>query len=160
MPRIELEMESDLPPERIIAALTDFTERRPDLWPGLSRKQYRVYAVGDTWADVQEGSGGPVWARERYDWSTPGRVTWTVQESGFSSRGDSVSVDVAPHDGGSRLHVVWQRRGKNLLGKLAIALIAAMRGAPVRGSIDAGLRRIAVAEATPGPGRNREPPTA
>jgi hypothetical protein len=31
LPHIEHDMETGLPSERVIAALTDFTERRPDL---------------------------------------------------------------------------------------------------------------------------------
>jgi hypothetical protein len=71
MARLELEITSDLEPHRILGALTDFSERRPELWAGLKPDMYRVHAVGDTWADVREGSGGPIWARERYDWSNP-----------------------------------------------------------------------------------------
>ena len=81
MPRIEIDIESSASPERIIAGLTNFTERRPELWPGLNPKKYRVYEVGDTWADVQEGNNDKIWARERYDWSTPGTVRWTVQQT-------------------------------------------------------------------------------
>jgi hypothetical protein len=144
MAHFEFEIESDLPPERILAALTDFSDRRPDLWPGLRREDYQVLALGDTWAEIREGTGGPIWARERYDWSTPGRVTWTVQESGFSRSGDAVVVDVSPRPGaGSRIHVDWTRNGKNLVGRLVVATIVALRGGPVRRSIEAGLEKIA-----------------
>jgi hypothetical protein len=40
--RVEFTVESDLPPERVLAAATDFSERRPDLWPNLSRRFYKV----------------------------------------------------------------------------------------------------------------------
>jgi hypothetical protein len=65
MARIEIDIESSASSERVIAGLTDFTERRPELWPGLSRKKYRVFEGGDTWADVQEGNNDMIWARER-----------------------------------------------------------------------------------------------
>jgi hypothetical protein len=74
MARIELNVESSASPEQVIDGLTDFSDRRPDLWPGLNPKMYRVYEVGDTWADVREGNSDAIWARERYDWSTPGMV--------------------------------------------------------------------------------------
>ena len=140
MARIELDIDTDVPPDAILASLIDFSERRPDLWPGLNRNEYRVIAVGDTWADVREGNGGPVWAREHYDWSKPGQVTWTMQESGFARPGSFVTAIVTPNRGGSRVHVIWERRAKNLFGKLLIALNVALRGAPVRRSIEAGLK--------------------
>ena len=58
MARIELDIDTDVPRDAILASLIDFSERRPDLWPGLNRNEYRVIAVGDTWADVREGNGG------------------------------------------------------------------------------------------------------
>ncbi len=146
MAHLEFDIESNVAPERILAALVDFSERRPDLWPGLNPKEYRVYEVGDTWADVREGNGGPIWARERYDWSRPGNVTWTVQESGFSRPADFVSADVAPRNGGgSRVHVVWERHATTLPARAIVLLIRLLRGMPVRRSIAAGLDRIAAA---------------
>jgi hypothetical protein len=141
MARIELDIDTDVAPEPILAALTDFSERRPDIWPGLNRAEYRVIAVGDTWADVREGNGGPVWAQEHYDWSKPGQVTWTMQDSGFAKPGSFVTAIVSPGSGGgSHIHIIWDRRGRNLFGRLIIALNVALRGAPVRGSIEAGLK--------------------
>ncbi len=146
MAQVEIDVESSASPERVIAGLTDFTERRPELWPGLNPRKYRVYEVGDTWADVQEGNNDMIWARERYDWSTPGTVRWTVQESSFSTTGDFVEVVVsAKPGGGSRIHVTWSRHGKTLAAKAMIALIAASRGRPVRQSVTGGLRRIEAA---------------
>ena len=142
MARVELDIDTDIPPDGIRAALIDFTARRPSLWPGLNRKEYVVYQVGDTWAVVREGNGGPVWARERYDWSRPDNVTWTVEESGFCQPGSFVSVDVAPRDVGSRIHVTWERHPKGLLGAIMTTLIPLTGGAPIRRSLEAGLDRI------------------
>jgi hypothetical protein len=143
MARLEWDMTSSAPPAAIIAALTDFTDRRPDIWPGLARDQYKVYEVGDTWAEIREGSAKSVWARERYDWSRPGNVTWTVKESSFSTPGDSVSADVSPGEsGGSRIHVRWRRRGTSLGGKLVIALLVVTRGSLIKRSLRQGLARI------------------
>ena len=150
MPKIEIEMESSQPPERIVEALTDFTEHRPARWPGLNPKEYRVYSVGDTWAEIREGNGGSVWARERYDWSKPGNVTWTVLESGFSKPGSYVSVDLSPRPGGgSKIHLTWEREPSSVLGRIVMGGIALVRGRPVRASMQAGLDRLE-AEATNG----------
>ena len=142
MGHVELDIDTDVAPDRIRAALIDFTERRPTLWPGLNRKEFVVYQVGDTWAVVREGNGGPVWARERYDWSRPDNVTWTVEESGFCQPGSFVSVDVAPRDVGSRIHVTWERHPKGLLGAIMTTLIPLTGGALIRRSLEAGLDRI------------------
>ena len=53
------------------------------LWPNLDRRYCRVHSVGDTWAEVAEGSNfaGGVWEKTRYDWSRPGEVTIEVLAS-------------------------------------------------------------------------------
>lgn len=142
MARVEFDMVTDVPPERVIGALTDFTERRPELWPGLKAKEYRVYEVGETSAVVREGTGGQIWAKERYDWSRPGVVRWEVLESGFCAPGSFVRAEVAPSDGGSRIHVTWERQPITFSARLIMALIVLTRGAPVKGSLKKGLDRI------------------
>src|SRR5206468_12132222 len=79
MPKVELDAETSLAPDRVIAMLTDFSEHRPEVWPGLWEDAYEVYSVGETTAELREGNKSPkVWARERYDWSKPGTVRWEV----------------------------------------------------------------------------------
>jgi hypothetical protein len=140
---VEVDLESSLPPERIIEGLTDFSLRRPDIWPGLKRNLYEVYEIGDTWAIVKEGSGGSIWARERYEWATPGTVTWTVEESGFCSPGSFVSAEVTPREGGgSRIHVTWERTPTTFSARLLLPMIVLTRGAPVKSSIKKGLANL------------------
>jgi hypothetical protein len=143
--RLEFDLETDLAPERVISALIDFTDRRPELWPGLKAGDYRVDEIGPTWAVIREGSGAGIWSRERYDWSTPGTVSWTVEDSSFAKRGDYLRARVTPRraGGGSRVHVSWQRRGRNLRGHLVTTLIFLTRGYPVKRSLAAGFRAIA-----------------
>lgn len=146
MQRLEFDMETTLPPERVLAGLTDFSERRPEIWPNLSAKYYEVYSVGDTSADVREGTDGiNIWARERYDWSTPGIVGWTVQESNFCTPGSGVEVSVTPSGTGSNLHVKWWREGTTFKGRMITGIIRLTRGKPLRSTIDGGLRRLASA---------------
>jgi hypothetical protein len=151
MPQLEFDLETSASPERVISALTDFSERRPDIWPGLSRDWYQVYSVGETTAEIREGTGGKrssIWARERYDWSTPGVVKWTVQESPFSKPGSFVSAKVDPKEGGgSRIHVTWQRDGISLPAKLAVWMVKATNGFPVAASMKKGLRKLEQSEA-------------
>jgi hypothetical protein len=126
MAKIEIDFETKLAPDKVVEALTDFTPRRPDIWPGLARKFYQVYSVGDGSAEVQEGSSKPVkvWAKERYDWSTPGTVMWTVKESNFCTPGSFVSAraEAAP-DGGSKIHLTWERFPSNMKGRILIFMM-------------------------------------
>src|SRR4051794_30361129 len=98
MARFVARVDTTATPDQVLAALTDFTDRRPDIWPGLARELYEVYEVGETSATVREGSTKPskVWARERYDWSTPGVVRWEVLESSFSTPGSYVEARITP----------------------------------------------------------------
>jgi hypothetical protein len=144
--RIEFVIRTDAAPEAIRAALLDFSERRPELWPGLPPDQYEIYEVGDTWAEIREGYRGRIWVREHYDWSVPGRIVFTAVDSGFAKPGSHVVIDIEPAErGGSRLHVTWERWGKDLFGKLFIGLMALTGGVAIRHSIEAGLARIAAA---------------
>lgn len=123
--KVHTEFDTELPPEQVIAALTDFSETRPQKWPNLDPKKYRVHEVGDTWAIVTEGSRSPnVWARERYDWSRPGKVSWTAEESNFCAPGSGVQLSVSPRaGGGSHVLVDWERSPTSLTGYLIAALM-------------------------------------
>ena len=83
MARLHYEADGAVSADRFIAALTDFSERRPELWPDLDDKFYELHELGDTWAEVTEGTDvlGGVWARERYDWSEPGIVRLRLIEA-------------------------------------------------------------------------------
>src|SRR5436305_11495282 len=90
MPMVEMDLETAVAPERVRAALLDFSDRRPELWPGIEPSLYEVYSVGDTTAEIKEGSrmpGTSFWAVEHYDWSRPDIVTWTLRKSNFCTVG-------------------------------------------------------------------------
>ena len=143
MARIEFLIRADASPDAVREALLDFSERRPERWPGLPADQYEVYEVGETWAEVREGYRWKIWVRERYDWSVPGTVRFTVVDSGFARPGGSVVVDIEPAaGGGSTLRIVWVRLGKGLFGRLFVRLMALTRGAAIRRSFRMGLARI------------------
>lgn len=96
-------------PEQVLRALTDFTDRRPQIWNRtLDPKTYQVRGLGDSWAVARESTpGSPFWVVVRYDWSDPTVVRWTEEESSYGGHGTG-SVRIAPtDDGGSRLHVEW-----------------------------------------------------
>jgi hypothetical protein len=125
MPRIELTMESSVPPERVLAAAADFSDRRPELWPNVSRRYYEVHEQGDGWAVATEGSDvmGGIWARERYDWSTPGVVRATVLDSNVFASG-TWELRAEPNgEGGCRIRVVNDRRPKGK-GRIAAVMMS------------------------------------
>ncbi|GAB3270248.1 hypothetical protein GCM10027449_05140 [Sinomonas notoginsengisoli] len=143
---VGFDVETTAEPERVRSALLDFSDRRPKLWPGIEPSLYEVYSVGETVAEVREGSkapGGVVWARELYDWSDPTTVRWTVQESNFSRPGSYVWASIrAGRSGGSLIHVVWNRTGSTLMGRAICRMIRLSRGKPVKASFKRGLEAI------------------
>jgi hypothetical protein len=144
--QVQLDVDTTLPPERVRAALIDFSDRRPDIWPGIDRSLYEVYEVGETTADIKEGTrmpGTTIWAREHYDWSEPDTVRWTVVESNFSAPGSRVIATLHPAEGGgTRIHVDWKRSPTSFVGRVAMILIVATRGRPIGASIEKALRRL------------------
>ena len=42
MPEVEMDVETTLPPERVREALLDFSERRPQIWPGIAATRVSV----------------------------------------------------------------------------------------------------------------------
>jgi hypothetical protein len=141
--KVEFDMAVPLPPETLKAMLLDFTPNRPNVWPGLWSEAYEVYSVGETSAEIREGNKSPkIWAREHYDWSTPGVVRWTVVESNFCAPGSYVEVRMAPQNGGSALHVTWERTPTTFLARLIFVLIKLTNGAPVRSSLNSAVKAV------------------
>jgi hypothetical protein len=146
MPKVEMDVESTVTPERVRAALLDFSARRPEIWPGIEPSLYEVYSVGVTSADIQEGSKAPgmtMWAKEHYDWSDPDLITWTVRQSNFCAPGSYVSAAISPRPGGgSRVHVTWNRTPTTIGGRIATLLILATKGMPVSASFKKALSKL------------------
>ena len=126
MAKIHYEADGAVSAERFLAALTDFGEHRPELWPELDAKFYHLHERGETWAEVTEGTDvlGGVWARERYDWSEPGRVTLTLLESPDFRAGTVTTYDVrANPDGGCHVAVDFQRIAASPRGRFVGAVV-------------------------------------
>jgi hypothetical protein len=89
--------------------LTDFTDRRPQIWNRtLDPKRYEVRELEDSWAVARKSPpGSPFWVVARYDWSDPTVVRWTVEESSYCGHGTGSVRIAATDDGGSRVHVEW-----------------------------------------------------
>jgi Polyketide cyclase / dehydrase and lipid transport len=146
MPKVEMDVETSVEPARVRSALLDFSPRRPEIWPGITPSLYEVYQVGETSADIKEGTkqpGATVWAKEHYDWSDPWTVRWTVQESNFCAPGSYVQATITPRpDGGSRVHIEWNRTPTSFAGRVATFLIRATKGKPVAASFKKAMDKL------------------
>lgn len=126
MVEIRASATTDLSPEAVLAAATDFGERRPEIWSNLDPRVYRVEAIGEDSAEAIEGSAtfGGIWARERYGWSRPGVVRADVLESNVFGPGSWWELRVTP-DGtaGARVEWVSHRVPKGLRGRLLTSML-------------------------------------
>lgn len=114
MPTVHVIEETAAPPERVLAAARDFSERRPGLWPDVHAEHLSVHEIGPTFADVTEGNPWPllgvVWERLRYDWSQPGLVKGTVIDSNLFKPGSTWEIRAKVTDGRTVVEVVGVRR--------------------------------------------------
>ncbi len=123
MAHVSVDLDTTAPPQAILGALTDFSERRLELWPNIDRGYFKVHQVAGTSAEVTEGSRG-VWERTRYDWSEPGTVRLEVQDSNAFRPGSWWLYSVRPMAaGGSHVHLEFDRRPRNAKGHLLSALL-------------------------------------
>ena len=154
MARVSVEVTSPTPASVVLRALTDFSPRRPEVWPNLAPRLYQVHSVGESEAEVTEGSAvfGGVWERARYDWSEPGVVLIEVEDSNAFAPGSWWRYQVEPVGSGSRVRLQFDRRPKNLKGRF-LSLLFALAGRRVfTQSLEETLRRLgaaAPAAATP-----------
>lgn len=121
---VHTSFETKASPSQVVAALTDFSERRPSIWAGtLDPEKFEVYEVGETSARVREGSKTPnVWAIEHYEWAQPGRVTISAEESNFCKPGSGIEYDISEgSEGGSHVELHWHREPMNLKGLMILA---------------------------------------
>jgi hypothetical protein len=104
MGSVHVRAHGEVPPERFVAALTDFGPGRDEVWGNSDPGHLVVHDRGGTWAEVTEGGGGGVWQRLRYDWSVPGRVTLDVLESNAFGPGSRWTY-LVESDGAGGCHV-------------------------------------------------------
>jgi hypothetical protein len=152
MTTIQFTVESPLPPPRIRDALTDFSGRRPTLWPNLDPRYYRVHEVGESWADVTEGSSflGGVWEHDRYDWSEPNTVHISVVESNaFSAESFWQYRLYETENGGSHIAATVHRVGKTIKGRIVALLLGLFGRRIFTADFEKALARIASADSAP-----------
>lgn len=113
--------DTPVPPQRVLEAARDFSERRAEMWPDVHVEHLEVHGVGETFADVTEGNPWPigyVWERLHYDWSEPGSLKGTVTDSNIFKPGSTWELRATAKDTGSRVEVIGVRHLKGFKGRL------------------------------------------
>jgi hypothetical protein len=115
-----------------MAALTDFSDRRCEIFANLDRRQFKVHTVDPTSAEVTEGASFlGIWERIRYDWSEPGVVRLTSLESNtFASGSDWVYRLDEDGNGGTRVDLTVTRVPGSLQGHDLAKALRAVEAAP------------------------------
>jgi len=129
MAKVTYTVETDVSPEVVWDALTEFGPRRAELWPDLSPSSFRVLDRGDNWARVREGTSSlGIWSIERYEWAEP-VITATVEEANAAQAGGTWRMEVQPSvGGGSVLTISMNRRAKGFVGHIIHGLFQVTNG--------------------------------
>ncbi|MBC2642637.1 MULTISPECIES: hypothetical protein [unclassified Rhodococcus (in: high G+C Gram-positive bacteria)] len=136
VPKFTFQLDVRDPPVKVIGAMVDFSDRRPEVWPALTARLYQLHELGDRTADVTEGSallGASVWERVTYEW-TDSAVRSVITDGTIFEPGGTFEFRVEPRGGGSRISVDYHRRSKTLLGRCIGAMLQLTGGAPIRRS--------------------------
>ena len=136
MPKFSFQLDVRDPPARVMDLMLDFSDRRPEIWPNLTARLFRVHALGPGTADVTEGTALPgvdVWERVTYEW-TDSVVRMVLTDGRIFEPGGTVETRVEPHGDGSRISVDYHRRSKTVLGRFLGAVFQLSGGAPIKRS--------------------------
>ncbi|MFF2080136.1 hypothetical protein ACFVXG_35925 [Kitasatospora sp. NPDC058162] len=137
---VRFQLVSTLPAQDVRAVLTDFTPARAETWPSIDAEHFEVHALGDTWAEVTEGTAA-AWERARYDWEPDGdTVTVTTLDSKLFGPGGGWVFRLTPEDDGTRVDVQLTRQPQHFKGRMLAALLPVAAPAALRKSFAGPLR--------------------
>ncbi len=146
MPSIRFQLQTELSPEAVLAALTDFSDRRAQVWPNIDAAHFKIHGVGAGWADVTEGNSlaGGIWERNRYDWgTTPGTIRITTIESNTWKPGSGWNYQLMPTPtGGTSIDVSVLRLGRGIKGRILGITLAVFGARILRTDMQKVLSRI------------------
>ncbi len=113
MPTVRVVCQCSLPPERVVAAAHDFSERRSAIFSAVQLDRLVVHSQAQTTADITEGTrSGPIvnWERCDYDWSQPDIVIADVTDSNiYEPAGSRWEITATASEGGSVVVMTWTR---------------------------------------------------
>ncbi|MER7949697.1 hypothetical protein ABTY59_20135 [Streptomyces sp. NPDC096079] len=137
---VRFHLVSQLSPQDVLGVLTDFGPSRADAWPTIDAEHFQVHELGDTWAEVTEGTAA-AWERARYDW-TPGgdTVTITTLDSKLFGAGGGWVFRMTPGDGGNRVDVELTRQPSTIKGRMLASLLPLAAPSSLRKSFAVPLR--------------------
>ena len=142
MPTVRLHMTSKLTAPELMAVLTDFTPSRADVWPTIDADHFQVHAIGDTWAEVTEGTAS-AWERARYDWDIQRhRVTVITHDSKVFGPGGGWLFQLAPEATGTRVDVELTRRPTTFTRRLLATLLPLVAPKALKKSLAGPLQAV------------------
>jgi len=145
VPTIHFQLQSPLPPEAVLAALTDFGPRRSEIWPNIDSAHFKVHDQGPGWAEVTEGNSvaGGVWERERYSWDPAANsVKIETLDSNTWGPGSRWDYRLTPSSGGgTTVDVTAVRNGNGVKGRLIGAALSIAGTAMLRSQMEQALNR-------------------
>ena len=134
VPKFSFQLDVCDPPAKVIGAMVDFSERRPEIWPNLTARLYRVHELGPRTTDVTEGTalpGADIWERVTYEW-TDSVVRGVITDGRIFEPGGTFEFRVEAHGAGSRISNDYHRRSKTVLGWCLGAMPQISGGAPIK----------------------------
>ncbi|MGI5458883.1 hypothetical protein ACQEWB_38045 [Streptomyces sp. CA-249302] len=137
---VRFHLVSTLSPSDVLEVLTDFGPARSKAWPTIDAEHFEVHGLGDTWAEVTEGTAA-AWERARYDWEPGGdTVTVSTLDSKLFGAGGGWVFRMTPDGEGTRVDVELTREPNTLKGRMLAALLPLAAPASLRRSFAEPLR--------------------
>ncbi|MFD9124270.1 hypothetical protein [Kitasatospora sp. NPDC059571] len=120
---LRFRLNSSLTPSEVMGVLTDFSPARAENWPTIDAEHFTVHELGDTWAEVTEGTAS-AWERARYEWDPTGNtVTITTLNSKVFGPGGGWVFRMTPQDDGTRVDVELTRHPHTIKGRIVGAVL-------------------------------------
>ncbi|WP_353940383.1 hypothetical protein ABII15_01445 [Streptomyces sp. HUAS MG91] len=137
---VRFHLVSSLVPSDVLAVLTDFGPSRAASWPTIDADHFEVHGLGDTWAEVTEGTAA-AWERARYEWQPGGdTVTITTLDSKLFGAGGGWVFRLTPEGAGTRVDVELTRTPGSFKGKVLASLLPLAAPASLRKSFSGPLQ--------------------
>jgi hypothetical protein len=120
---VRIHLVSQLSPKDVLGVLTDFGPSRAESWPTIDADHFEVHDLGDTWAEVTEGTAA-AWERARYEWQPGGdTVTITTLDSKLFGAGGGWVFKMTREGDGTRVDVELTRQPTTVKGKMLASLL-------------------------------------